>query len=272
MRVDNGIASNFGNVMRFAFYLLCICLMGMTKHALAVDSMLVVSIDALHPAALSAKTTPTLHALMQSGHYTLQGRSIEPPKTLIAHTAMMTGLPPQENGKLDNEWQSGQPRVAKPTLFDDAKHLGYRTAYYYSKPKLGYLVNAAVAEHGLEPHAGIGRTRAFFRGKGKRFAFLHVSGLEWAGGESGWLSQDYLGELTEIDAALAPLFDEVSRRSSYAIVVTSDHAGHDKLHGTDHPEDYKLPLIVASNVKLPPLPQGVWPVTGLRSLVRQLAQ
>lgn len=240
--------------------------------AFAADSILVVSIDALHPGALSARTSPMLHALMQSGRFTLQGRSVEPPKTLIAHTAMMTGLPPAQNGKVDNDWQPGQPQVVKSTLFDDARMAGYRTAYYYSKPKLGYLVNAAVGAHGLAPHDGIERMRAFFRGEGKRFAFLHVSGLEWAGGESGWLTQDYLDELTQIDAALAPLFAEVSRRGRYAVVVTSDHAGHDKLHGTDHPEDYKLPLILAGNVKLPQLPPGTWPITELRALVRKLAR
>ena len=238
----------------------------------AADTVLVVSIDALHPAALNARTSPTLRALMQSGTHTLKGRSVEPPKTLIAHTAMMTGLPPAQNGKLDNEWQPGEPTVAKRTLFDDARLAGYRTAFYYSKPKLGYLVNAAVDEHGLEPHQGIERVRAFLRGEGRRFAFLHVSGLEWAGGESGWLSSDYLDELTQIDAALAPLFADVRQRGRYAIVVTSDHAGHDKLHGTQHPEDYKLPLIVAGNVTLPRLPAGTWPVTGLRALVKQLAQ
>lgn len=106
----------------------------------------------------------------------------------------------------------------------------------------------------------------------KRFAFLHVSGLEWAGGDSGWLSREYLDELTAIDAGLAPLFDEVRRRGTYAVVVTSDHAGHEKQHGTQHPEDYKLPLIVAGNVaQLPRLPKGIWPVTGLRLLVRKLA-
>lgn len=249
---------------------LLLCAFGLAH---AADSVLVVSIDALHPAALSAKISPTLHALMQAGRFTLQGRSVDPPQTLIAHTAMMTGLPPAQNGKRDNDWKPGDAQVGKPTLLDDAQRDGYRTAYYFSKPKLGYLVNAAVDEHGLEPHGGIERVRSFFRVEGKGFAFLHVSGLEWAGGESGWLSQEYLDELTEIDAALAPLFDEVARRGTYAIVVTSDHAGHGTLHGTNHPENYKLPLIVAGNVaRLPRLPRGNWPVTGLRSLVRELAQ
>lgn len=253
---------------RIAFILL----LGWSVLAKAADTVLVLSIDALHPAALSAKTSPTLHALMQPGRYTLQGRSVEPPKTLIAHTAMMIGQPPERSDERSNEWRPGEPTIAKRTLFDDAKHLGYRTAFYYSKPKLGYLVNAAIDQHGLEPAGGVAPLRTFFRGEGKRFAFLHFSGLEWAGTDSGWLSQTYLDELSDIDAALAPLFEEVRQRGRYAIIVTSDHAGHDTLHGTNHPDDYKLPLIVAGNLTLPRLPQGTWPVTELRALVQQLAR
>ena len=72
--------------------------------------------------------------------------------------------------------------------------------------------------------------RNFFRGAGKRFAFLHISGLEWAVVESGWLSQDYHDELTQIDASLAPLFREVEKRGTFVIMVTSDHAGHERQH------------------------------------------
>ncbi len=253
--------------------LTCLVLPLLAALAQAADTVLVVSIDALHPAALSAKTSPTLHALMKSGSYTLKGRSVEPPKTLIAHTAMMIGQPPERSGEHSNEWRPGEPTIAKRTLFDDAKQAGYRTAFYYSKPKLGYLVSTAVDEHGLEPAGGVDPLRSFFRGAGKRFAFLHFSGLEWAGTDSGWLSQAYLDELTDIDAALAPLLQEVRQRGRHAIIVTSDHAGHDKLHGTSHPEDYKLPLIMAGNAALlPRLPQGTWPVTELRALVQQLAR
>jgi predicted AlkP superfamily pyrophosphatase or phosphodiesterase len=239
--------------------------------SVATESVLVVSIDALHPAALDARTTPTLHALMRPGRFTLAGRSVDPPKTLIAHTAMLTGLAPAANGKQDNDWQPGEPQVASQTLFDDARRLGFRTAYYFSKPKLGYLVSSAIDESGLEPHAGIERVAAFFQGEGRRFAFLHVSGLEYAGADTGWLSPEYRAELAEIDAALAPLFSAVSQRGSYAIVVTSDHAGHEREHGTRHAEDYKLPLIIAANrARVPQLPRGTWSVVGLRDLVRQM--
>jgi arylsulfatase A-like enzyme len=259
--------------MNLTGWILASALLSACGVAHGADRILVVSIDALHPAALSARSSPTLQGLMRAGHFTLEGRSVDPPQTLIAHTAMVTGLPPDRNGKRDNDWKPGAPQVGMSTLFDDARQAGFRTAYYFSKAKLGYLVSPAVDESGLEPIDGIERVRAFFRGEGKRLALLHVSGLEWAGSDSGWLSQDYLDELRSIDAALAPLFAELQRQGSYAIVVTSDHGGHDKSHGTQHPDDYKLPLIMSGSAQsLPPIPQGAWAVTGLRALVRELAR
>ena len=250
------------------------CLLGLFLAAPALardaESVLIVSIDALHPDALDEQTAPTLRAMMRPGHYTLAGRSVDPPKTLIAHTTMFTGLAPTDSGKLDNEWQPGTPRVTKATWFDDAKQRGFSTAFYYAKTKLGYLVSGAVDEHGLERDAGIDKARAFFRQGGRRFAVLHVSGLEDAGTESGWLSPEYREELTYIDKALGPLFEDVGRRGAHVIVVTSDHAGHGRLHGTQHPDDFKVPLIVSSNLShTPPVPQGRWSITGLRSMVRE---
>ncbi|BAV32670.1 type I phosphodiesterase / nucleotide pyrophosphatase [Sulfuricaulis limicola] len=235
-----------------------------------IETVLIVSIDALHPDALSKKTSPTLHALMRPGRYTLEGKSVDPPKTLIAHTAMLTGLTPEENGKTDNNWKPGMPTVAKPTLFDDAKRRGFRTAFYYAKPKLGYLVSKAVDKHALARDDGVDQTLAFFAKDGRRFVFLHVSGLENAGTDYGWLSPEYLDELSYIDMALAPLFEAVSKRGAHLIVVTSDHAGHGRLHGTRDPEDYKLPLILAGGQEFTPLPPGTYLITGLRSTVQQI--
>ncbi|HEX5697232.1 MAG TPA: alkaline phosphatase family protein [Rhodoferax sp.] len=237
--------------------------------ASGVETVLIVSIDALHPAALSAKTSPRLDRLMHSGSYTLQGQSVTPPQTLIAHTAMMTGLTPEQSGKLDNDWRPGLPQVSRETLFDLAKRRSFLTAYFYAKTKLGYLINAAVDEHALARDDGIDRARAFFGKPGKRFVFLHISGLEDEGADTGWLSEDYLDELTYIDTMLAPLIDEVAKRGSYLVLVTSDHAGHGRQHGTLHPEDFKLPLIMAASHPLPPLAPGAFNITGLKPLLQK---
>ncbi len=79
-------------------------------------NVLVVSIDALHPDALGPEASPAIADLMRRGAFTRDGRSTDPPLTLIAHAAMFTGLAPGENGKTDNGWGPGKPTVAKPTL------------------------------------------------------------------------------------------------------------------------------------------------------------
>ena len=232
-----------------------------------IQTVLIVSIDALHPAALSQKTSPTLDRLMHSGRYTLEGQSVTPPLTLIAHTAMLTGLTPAQSGKQDNDWKPGLPQVARETLFDLAKQRSFHTAYFYAKPKLGYLISAAVDVHALARDDGIDRAKAFLAQADKRFVFLHISGLEDEGADAGWLSEDYLEELNYIDTMRAPLLDEVAKRGRYLVLVTSDHGGHERQHGTLHPDDFKLPLIMAASHPLPPLAPGVFHITELKRLV-----
>jgi predicted AlkP superfamily pyrophosphatase or phosphodiesterase len=124
-----------------------------------------------------------------------------------------------------------------------------------------------VDEHALARDDGIDRARAFFGKPGRRFVFLHLSGLEDEGTDAGWLSQDYLDELTYIDTMLAPLIEDVAKRGRYLVVVTSDHAGHERQHGTLDSEDFKLPLIVAASQGLPPLAPGVFHITEFKRFV-----
>jgi predicted AlkP superfamily pyrophosphatase or phosphodiesterase len=232
------------------------------------ERVLMVSIDALHPAALTAQTMPAVARWASRGRLTLDGRSTRPPKTLIAHTAMLTGLSPERSGKTDNAWEEGAATVRFPTILDDARAAGYRTAFFYSKEKLGFLVTPGVQVHALAPDDGVARGRAFLAERGRAFLLLHLSGLEYAGMESGWLSPEYLAEATAIDRALAPLLEELERRGSYLVVITSDHAGHAREHGTAHPEDGRRPLAMRSDgVRLPALDAGAAEITALRSLL-----
>lgn len=209
--------------------------------------VLVVSIDALHPEALQRATIPTIRGLMQKGAYSLDGRSTEPPKTLIAHAAMFTGLSPLENGKMDNQWASGETTVQNTTFFNHAKNQGFKTGYFYSKEKLGYLVNNAIDVHQWSRDNAIDLAETFIKTPGPHFVFLHVNGLDEVGPQYGWLSPEYLEELSFIDDYLATIVELVTGKKHFLLVVTSDHAGHGKVHGSDHPDDYRLPLVLYSD-------------------------
>ena len=97
------------------------------------------------------------------------------------------------------------------------------------------------------PDCAIDSAEAFIKTTDRHFVFLHISGLDQVGPQYGWLSPEYLEELSFIDDYLSSLVKSVIGKRNYLVVVTSDHAGHGKIHGSDHPEDYRLPLIVYSD-------------------------
>lgn len=234
----------------------------------ALQNVLIISIDALHPEALRAGDLPTLQRVMRQGAYTMAGQSTDPPLTLIAHTAMFTGLSPNASGKQDNRWQPGESTVSRPTIFNSAKIGGYRTGYYYSKQKLGYLVNEAVDDTQWSKDNAIDLAEAFMDGPGPHFVFLHVSGLDQVGPEFGWLSPEYLEELSYIDDAFSPLIAKIEKRKHFLIVITSDHAGHGRIHGSRHPEDYRLPLVIyADGMDFSAYQDAAYTVTDLKKIL-----
>ena len=202
--------------------------------AAAYEHLLIVSIDALHPDALDAKVSPTLHGLMLGGRYTLEGRSVSPPKTLIAHTSMLTGLTPSATasgtttGDPANRGSGCRPcsmtqrGSATPRPFTSRRPSSviWRPPRWMTRP-WPQRTGAPWPGHSCARPAGAS-------------SLLHISGLEYAGSRSGWLSEDYLDTLSSIDLALVPLLEAARKGGDYLILVTSDHAGHDREHGTDH--------------------------------------
>ncbi|MBL6971204.1 MAG: alkaline phosphatase family protein [Desulfobacterales bacterium] len=236
-----------GKVKLIVLTLTMVSLFAGAVYAGDLKNIVIISIDALHPDALRMAKIPTLQKLMHGGAYTLDGRSTEPPKTLIAHTAMFTGMKPIENGKMDNSWVPGQAMVDKPTIFNRARSYGFRTGYFYAKQKLGYLVNGAIDAHKWSRDNSIDLAEAFVKTPDRHFVFLHISGLDEVGPQYGWLSPEYLEELSFIDEYLSTLVDSIERQKNYLMIVTSDHAGHAKIHGSQYPEDYRLPFIISSD-------------------------
>jgi predicted AlkP superfamily pyrophosphatase or phosphodiesterase len=243
------------------------------SNAASLQNVVIISIDALHPAALNAGLTPTIYGEMLQGAYTLEGQSTNPPLTLISHTAMFTGLGPDKSGKSDNQWQPGEPTIVRQTIFNSAKQNGFQTGFYYSKQKLGYLVNEAVDVHRWSRDDAIDLAEAFIRKPGRHFVFLHVSGLDYVGPEHGWLSAEYMEELSYIDEYLISLIRLVKEQKNYVIIITSDHGGHDKIHGSQHPDDFRLPFVIRSDrMKFESIRNSKYFVTDLKAILNRILQ
>lgn len=214
------------------------------------ETFVVVSIDALHPDAVQKENCPNIWRLIEDSFYTPDGESVSPPKTLLSHAAMFTGKTPEESGITDNTWQKGEEQIQLSTIFDIAKEAGYRTGYFYAKEKLGFLESGSVDYTKISKIASIHYALEYLKQtEQKTFMFIHVSGLDKVGPRYGWLSKEYLEEFYYIDQDLKPIIDYLHKKDNVIFIVTSDHAGHIKIHGSSHPEDKKLPLIIYDSEK-----------------------
>jgi arylsulfatase A-like enzyme len=76
--------------------------------------------------------------------------------------------------------------------------------------------------------------------------FVHLSDPDSAGHSSGWMSAAYGRAVQATDTALDQLLDtaeETYGAGNYAVVVTADHGGHGRGHGTNDPLDVTIPWI-----------------------------
>jgi phosphopentomutase len=73
------------------------------------------------------------------------------------------------------------------------------------------------------------------------FTFLYLGWTDEAGHAKGWMGEEYLRSVDEsfkcIEAVCRSLSDD------YLVVLTADHGGHDRSHGTDKPEDMTIPIL-----------------------------
>ena len=226
--------------------------------------VLLVSIDGLRPDAIAEYRAPTLSRLVKEGSYTLAATTILPSKTLPSHTSMLTGEPPDRHGVLWNTAFEDAPGTLKiPTVFGQARDHGYRTAAFFSKAKFSHLQVPGTLDYSQAPGGWFGRWSAAetITAVEKHLAtarpnllFVHMPDPDNAGHAHGWMSAEYGRGVLAADKAVERLLkaaDTAYGTGQYTIIVTADHGGHGKDHGTDDPFDIHIPWIAWGRSVLP---------------------
>jgi arylsulfatase A-like enzyme len=219
-------------------------------------NVVLVSIDGLRPDAIAAFNAPTLSKLVREGSYTLNATTIMPSKTLPSHTSMLTGEPPERHGVLWNNVMNDRPGTIEiPTIFAAARINGYRTAAFFSKAKFSHLQVPGTLDYSQAPGGWFGRwssddtlddVEVHLAKHTPNLLFVHLTDPDAAGHSYGWMSAQYGRGVLRADHALARLIAAADRAygvGEYTVIVTADHGGNGKGHGSDHPFDVTIPWI-----------------------------
>jgi arylsulfatase A-like enzyme len=169
---------------------------------------------------------------------------------------MLSGEPPEEHGVLWNNVVSARTDVVKfPTVFSVAREHGFRTAAFFSKAKFEPLQRPGTLDYSQAPGGWFGRwssartiadVGSYLQRERPNFLFIHLSDPDRAGHSSGWMSDDYGRAVQQTDEALDDLVDAADAaygKGNYSLLITADHGGHGRGHGTDDPLDVTIPWI-----------------------------
>jgi len=219
-------------------------------------NVVLVSIDGLRPDAIAAFKAPTLTKLISEGSYTLAAKTILPSKTLPSHTSMLTGEPPDRHGVLWNTAFSDAPGTLEiPTVFGAARSRGYRTAAFFSKSKFSHLQVPGTLDYSQSPGGWFGRwsssstlddVEEHLASSSPNLLFVHLTDPDAAGHSYGWMSREYGRGVLRADAALERLMQAADKAygvGQYTLIVTADHGGNGRDHGSDNVFDVTIPWI-----------------------------
>ncbi len=212
---------------------------------------LLILIDGLRPDALAQVETPAIDSLCRRGAWTMQAQSVMPCLTLVCHMSIFHSVPPSRHGIMQNLYQP----LARPLpgLFEQTKQANLKSGFLYNWEPLRDVgrpgsLHFSYFQDNLYRLADGDRQLAqeairYIEQENPGFVFLYLGSTDISGHAYGWMSPEYLANVTQVDEIVGDVLDSLPDNST--VLLQSDHGGHERMHGTEMPEDMLIPWLIA---------------------------
>lgn len=215
-----------------------------------VQYVLIISIDGASPRVMRQVPMPYLERIKAEGTWTDQAHTVLPSVTLVSHASMITGLKPTRHKINWNSWKPEKGYIPVPTIFTLAKQAGLKTAMFAAKEKFKHFNRPGDLDDFAIPGFDAVTVASVASGCLLRLhpnlMLVHFAEPDSAGHQYGWGSQEQIRSFKTVDKALGILMETLSKagmEKDTAIIISADHGGHGKTHGSNLPEDIEIPWI-----------------------------
>lgn len=222
-----------------------------SANARPYDHVVIVSLDGLRPDAIMMTDAPNLRRLRTIGAWATEARTIDRSYTLPSHTSMLSGVDADRHGLLHNNFTPTQGFTRAPTAFYFAHDAGFTTAMFVSKPKFRHIAIPGSVDVFSRPDYQCTRVvreaAAHIESTSVGLTFVHLSEPDSAGHDRGWMTASYMRAIAAVDRCVGVLLQSIQRRTDrdrVLLMISADHGGHGRTHGSTREEDLRIPWIV----------------------------
>lgn len=214
--------------------------------------VIIVSFDGLRPDAIAPAGAEHITSLAEAGVSAKTAHTIMPSITLPSHSSMLSGVSPAQHGINWNSWDPSRGTIRVPTLFDEAKKLGLKTAMVVGKEKFKHLarpgtVDQFVYDDGDAQEIAEAAT-SVIKASSPNVLFIHFAHADNVGHAEGWMTADQFEAIHEADQGLGVVFQALKNLGlleSTAVIATADHGGSGRGHGDASEESTRIPWLAA---------------------------
>ena len=221
------------------------------------NKVILISIDGMRPDGFLKCGHPFTNKLMEISSYSLKTQTVFPSVTLPCHMSMFHSVPPERHGITTNIYTP--PVRPINGLFEQIKALDGKSAMYYGWEPLrdiarpGSLIAAEyINAYSAEHTDGIltDRMLKYLETAEADFVFLYMVETDEKGGhDNGWMSDAYLDYISKAIDNVKKVIEQLGEE--YTVIVTADHGGHERGHGTDMKEDMTIPMFFRGKEFIP---------------------
>lgn len=214
------------------------------------DKVILILVDGMRSDALTVCNNSYVKQLLSDSVSTLNAKTVMPSVTLPCHMSLFHSVPPQRHNVLSNIYVP-QVRPVKG-LFEQLSQNGKECASFYNWEELRDLSRPGSLKHSFYMSMKVEssdrclteRAIEYINKENPDFLFLYLGLTDAYGHDCGWMSEEYLNAVSEAVECIRLVIENAG--NDYTIMITADHGGHERIHGTDIDEDMTIPFIIHS--------------------------
>ncbi|MGI6316528.1 MAG: alkaline phosphatase family protein [Christensenellales bacterium] len=214
------------------------------------NNVLLIVVDGMRPDSLRRCGHRFANEFLSQSTCALDAMTVMPSVTLPCHMSLFHSVDSGRHGVLTNIYT---PQVRPiPGLCEQLRLHGKTCAFFYNWEELRDLsrpgslsVSVFVSGHAhtykTANRAVTDAAITVIQKAAPDFSFLYLGLTDEVGHNRGWMGPEYMEAVCQSWDCIKKAVETLP--SNYTVIITADHGGHERMHGSDCEEDMRIPIL-----------------------------